>query len=62
LEVKNEEGKETATTSCMMSNDERIILVTDKLDERASYSFIIISNNSIGQQSTTPVRFCERFF
>jgi len=49
-------------TSCARSNVGPMFLVTEKLNGRISYSFIILSSNSIGQQTTAAVQFCKKFF
>ena len=46
---------------CHFVLDVRITLLVDNLNLSSFYKFIIKSNNSIGEQSTTAASFCKQY-
>ena len=59
LSVTTAEGKEVTIFSCVRSDDRSVHLLVEYLMRNTSYSFSIISNNTLGQQSTTAILFCK---
>ena len=57
LIVTNAEGNEVAMSLCVSSDDGHVHLLVEDLNESSSYNFTIISNNSIGEQSTAAIPF-----
>ena len=59
LNVTCAEGNEVAVSRCVGCGDDNSVnLLVEKLNFSSFYNFIIKSNNSIGEQSTTAVSFC----
>ena len=52
LKVASAEGSEVAMSPCDRSEDRLVHLLVENLTEGFSYNFTIISNNSVGEQST----------
>ena len=59
LSVSSAEGSEVAMSRCVRSNEEYIHVLVEKLVWNTSYNFSVISNNSLGQQSTAAMSFCK---
>ena len=57
LKVTNAEGNEVAMSLCAKSDVRQVHLLVEDLNESSAYNFTIISNNSIGEQSTAAVSF-----
>ena len=57
VKVTNAEGNKVAKSPCVRSDDRHVHLLVEELNESSSYNFTIISNNSIGEQSTTAFPF-----
>ena len=60
LEVTSAGRNEVAISPCVMSEDGHVRLLVENLTESSSYNFTIISNNSIGEQSTAAVLFSKK--
>ena len=59
LSVTSAEGKEVTIFPCVRSNGRSVHLLVENLMWNTSYSFSIISNNYVGQQSTAAISFCK---
>ena len=59
LSVSSAEGSEVTMSRCVRSNEEYIHVLVEKLVWNTSYNFSVISNNSLGQQSTAAMSFCK---
>ena len=59
LSVTSAEGKEVAKFPCVRSDCRSVHLLVENLMWNTSYSFSIISNNDVGQQSTAAIFFCK---
>ena len=57
LKVTNAEGNKVAMSFCARSDVRQVHLLVEDLNESSAYNFTIISNNSIGEQSTAAVSF-----
>ena len=57
LKVTNAEGNKVAKSLCARSDVRQVHLLVEDLNESSAYNFTIISNNSIGKQSTAAVLF-----
>ena len=57
--VMSAEGKEITIFPCVKSDGRFVHLLVESLMWNTSYSFSIISNNSVGQQSTALIYFCK---
>ena len=57
LKVASAEGSEVAMSPCVRSEDRLVHLHVQNLPESYSYKFTIISNNSVGEQSTAAIPF-----
>ena len=53
------EGSEVDMSPCVKSDDTLVHLLVENLPGSSSYNFTIISNNSVGEQSTAAVSFCK---
>ena len=60
LKVASADGNEVAVSACV-GCDNSVILLVDNLNLSSFYKFIIMSNNSIGEQSTTAASFCKQY-
>ena len=57
LTVTNADGNEVTASPCVGSDNEFVI---ENLNMSSFYYFTIISNNSIGEQSTKVAPFCKQ--
>ena len=60
LIVTNADGNEVAMSSCV-GCDDSVHLLVKNLSLSSFYNFIIKSNNSVGEQSTTAASFCKQY-
>ena len=60
LKVTSADGNEVAVSTCVECYNS-VILLVENLDFSSFYNFIIKSNNSIGEQSTTAASFCKQY-
>ena len=61
LIVTNADGNELALSLCVGCDDNSVNLLVENLNLSSFYKFIIKSNNSIGEQSTTAASFCKQY-
>ena len=54
------EGNEVTIFPCVRSDQKSVNLLVENLMRNTSYSFSIISNNNLGQQSTAAIVFCKK--
>ena len=59
ISVTSAEGNEVTVFSCVRSDGRSLHLLVENLMRNTSYSFSIISNNNVGQQSTAAIFFCK---
>ena len=59
VSVTSAVGNEVAMSPCVRSDDRSVHLLVENLMRNTSYSFSIISNNNVGQQSTSAIFFCK---
>ena len=60
LKLTSAEPNEDIMPSCVRSDDKSSISISvENLNFSSFYNFTIVSNNSIGQQSTTAASFCK---
>ena len=57
VSVTSAEGNEVTLFPCVRSDEKSVNLLVENLMRNTSYSFSIISNNNVGQQSTAPFFF-----
>ena len=60
LSVITAEGNEVLS-HCVRSDNGYINVLVENLVWNTSYNFSIISNNSLGQQSTVAISFCKEY-
>ena len=61
LIVTNADGNELAVSACVGCSDNSVHLLVENLNLSSFYKFIIKSNNSIGEHSTTAALFCKQY-
>ena len=59
ISVTSAEGNEVTIFPCVRSDGRSLHLLVENLMQNTSYSFSIISNNNVGQQSTAAIFFCK---
>ena len=59
INVTSAEGNEVTVFPCVRSDGRSLHLLVENLMRNISYSFSIISNNNVGQQSTAAIFFCK---
>ena len=60
VSVTSAEGNEVTIFPCVRSDQKSVNLLVEYLMRNTSYSFSIISNNNLGQQSTAAIVFCKK--
>ena len=59
ISVTSAEGYEVTIFPCVRSEGRSVHLLVENLMRNASYSFSILSNSNVGQQSTAAILFCK---
>ena len=59
LNMTRAEGSDIAMATCVRSDNGFVHVLVENLVWMTSYNFSIISNNNLGQQSTTAIIFCK---
>ena len=60
VSVTSAEGKEITIFPCARSEEISVNFLVENLMRNTSYSFSVISNNNVGQQSTAAIFFCKK--
>ena len=61
LKVTSADGRDVAVSPCVRCDDNSVNLLVKNLNLSSFYNFIIKSNNSIGEYSTTAISFCKQW-